>query len=458
MHFLDITIILLSLGFIIFLSINEKVNKLFFTIFSFILLIVFSAYQILDLGKWHLTPVYIVFIVSIGYMQFKNPKKIIKISYIVISTMLISLSFGLVYALPIGEIPMPTGDYQIGNQYFIVEDNDRLELYTDDPNDTRRFAFNVWFPTDDTQDKNLSRWIGNQYITRGLAKSVGLPSFSLDHLVDIKSNSYSWTTISNQEEKYPVVIISHGWGGFMSLHTDIAEEFASRGYVVISIDHTYGSVATTFIDETVYQNKDALPSRDEPNFLDKATQLVNTYAKDVSKTIDFLEEKNEAETGFFSGKLDLDYIGLIGHSTGGGADVAVALDDDRITALIGLDAWVEPISTQEIDKGLDIPSLFIRSETWSEGENNIHLNLLIKNSINSMLFQIDGSTHADFTMAYMFSPLTSVIGFTGSLDYQYLLDMQKAVMVPFFEQHLKNDGAFDYTQLDYDELNKITVE
>src|SRR5690554_1742113 len=177
MHFLDITIILVSLGFIVFLSINDKVNKLFFTIFSIILLFVFSAYQILDFRKWHLTPVYIVFIVSIGYMQFKNPKKIIKISYIVISTMLISLSFGLIYALPISDIPMPNGDYQIGNQYFIVEDNDRLELYTDDPNDTRRFAFNVWFPTDDTQDKNLSRWIGNQYITRGLAKSVGLPSF-----------------------------------------------------------------------------------------------------------------------------------------------------------------------------------------------------------------------------------------------------------------------------------------
>jgi hypothetical protein len=44
-------------------------------------------------------------------------------------------------------------------------------------------------------------------------------------------------------------------------------------------------------------------------------------------------------------------IGLLGHSTGG-ADVAVAINDIRIKALVGMDDWVEPIyDDDEIEKG-----------------------------------------------------------------------------------------------------------
>ncbi len=210
------------------------------------------------------------------------------------------------------------------------------------------------------------------------------------------------------------------------------------------------------MDKTVYQNKDALPGREDPTFLEKANQLVNTYAGDVMKTLDYLEEQQEKPNATLFGRLDLDHIGLIGHSTGGGADVFVALNDDRVKALLGLDAWVEPIGSVETNKGLTIPSLFLRSQSWEVGPNNNYLYDLILNSPQARLYQIDGTTHADFTMAYMFSPLTGMLGITGSLEKSYLLQMQKDLMNSFFDEHLK--GVNEELNLSiYQELKPVEI-
>lgn len=46
--------------------------------------------------------------------------------------------------------------------------------------------------------------------------------------------------------------------------------------------------------------------------------------------------------------FDLKKIGVLGHSTGGGAAVLISLNDPRIRSLVGLDAWVEPIGDDKL--------------------------------------------------------------------------------------------------------------
>lgn len=457
MQLFDLTIIFLSFVVLIVTLNKNKLNPKYVKYFYYFVFIVFIAHSSFGYAKWQLFPFLNFLVILILFDLLKPSRKVIRILYTVLSAFLIVLSLGFLYAFPAYDIPDPRGTFPIGQLTFYVEDEDRLELYTDDPTDTRRFAFTIWYPAQNTSSKEPLPWIQNNEISRELSTSIGLPSFVLNQINDIESHAYWFAFISEVEETYPVVIISHGWGGFMHLHTDLAEELASQGYIVISIDHTYGSVSTRFQIDTVYQNQDALPDRSESHFLDAANQLVYTYAGDISKTLDYLEEEHNDTSSFFYGKLDLDHIGLIGHSTGGGADVAVALDDDRITALIGLDAWVEPILNEDIIKGLDMPSLFLRSETWEEGFNNAHLYDLILASSQASLYQIQGTTHSDFSMAYMFSPLMSLIGYTGSLDKDYLVDMQKDIMILFFDEHLKGVIREDIDLTVYDELIEIDV-
>jgi hypothetical protein len=138
----------------------------------------------------------------------------------------------------------------------------------------------------------------------------------------------------------------------------------------------------------------------------------------------------------------------LGHSTGGGADVAVAINDVRIKAILGMDAWVEPVQETLLNKGLNIPALFLRSGEWETGYNNAYLTTLIDNSlVGTQLFQIDGTTHVDFTMAYMYSRLTRYIGFTGDVERKTFADIQNRFILDFFAGTLKSTPGLRLNRL-----------
>lgn len=464
MDILEIFIYILA-SIMIGLIISKKYihKKYVYTFLSFSSSI-FLIYLIFGHIRWQLYTFYItymmlsviVYLIYTKRYEFTNLiKRILKITL----TLLITIFLISIFVFPVYEIPSPTGDYLIGTTSYMIEDDIRDELYTKDLSDHRKINIQMWYPASKVDGYQRYPWLeGGIKVSRGLSKDIGLPFFVLDHTAKTMSNSYDNAPISDTLDTYPLIIISHGWRGFKNLHTDFAEELASNGYIVISIDHTYGSVATVFDDEVAYLNADALPDRDEtPDFLDYANQLVYTYANDITTTIDYLEVLNENDNSQFKGKIDLSTIGLLGHSTGGGADVAASLNDIRIDAMIGLDAWVEPIKETEIDKGLSIPSMFIRSQTWETGTNSETLNQLIDQSgYPSLLYQIEGTTHYDFTMVYMYSPLTKYIGFRGDIDSMYLNTILKSMISEFFDQTLRDDPKDSIEIDDWPEVKQIT--
>jgi hypothetical protein len=212
--------------------------------------------------------------------------------------------------------------------------------------------------------------------------------------------------------------------------------------------------------EVAYLNKEALPKKElTPNFLEYANKLVNTYAGDVTLTLNELNKFNEGKVNSnFKGKFDLSRIGLLGHSTGGGADVSIALKDKRIRAIIGMDAWVEPINAVDIEKGLKIPALFLRSGQWEVGLNNKNLlSLIDKSSGPIALYQINDTTHLDFTMVYMYSPLTKYINITGKLDGRISSSIQKDFIQSFFDINLKYNNFININNVadKWKEVKKI---
>lgn len=450
MQLIESIIFLLTIGNIV-LSLNFRFVKKQYRIvligITFILLII---HLITEVSTWQLYPLYIALTLSIGlfFYDMVTSKEVQKNRKIRVFTFVLLMLFVLVsgaskFAFPIYEIPTPSGEFSIGTESFIIVDKDREELYGDGGD--RKIKIQFWYPAESTEGYELVPWLEDgRVVAQGLAKDTGLPTFVLNHTELIMSNSYLKAPISERYEDYPVIVVSHGWGGFKNLHTDLAEELASLGYIVISIDHTYGSVATVFSeDEVAYLNPDALPDTEtNSEFLEYANQLVNTYAGDITLTLDELEKMNIGDVSSrFEGKLDLENIGLLGHSTGGGADVAVAINDERVKAIFGMDAWVEPIYDGEIEKGLDIPTLFIRSGSWRVGPNNVNLMTLVDENLdNTRLYQINGTTHFDLSMVYMYSPLTKNLGMTGDLSGEYLVSILKSMSTEFFDQTLKVDN------------------
>lgn len=464
MRLLESLLCVISLITIIYslFNLRKKNNKNYFVLLVLVPLII--GHFILEGLRWQMFGpyVYILYLLyrflivrkkrlSIGEGGEKKPPVIILLVLVLLSSILVRL-------FQVNEMPEPSGMYNIGTITFDIVDEDRNELYDGSKDDYRKFRAQFWYPADDVSEGTSTKWMSDGLdASRQIPAQVGLPGFLLDHSVLIKSHSYEGVNLSTQEESYPIVILSHGWTGFRHLHSDMAELLASHGYIVVSIEHTYGSLATVFENgEVALVNPEALPNREETeNFLEYANDLVSTYGYDSGRVIDFIEELNQ--TSLFDNKADLSRVGALGHSTGGGGVVKLALEDSRVKAVFGLDPWVEPIGHEQLENGLDIPALFIRSEQWEVGYNNDYLSTLVKAStIKAMTYQLNGSNHQDFTMLYMFRPINELTGFSGALDSQESLNIRLDFMLQFFNQTLKGeDLKVEDLVNDYEPMIKV---
>lgn len=106
----------------------------------------------------------------------------------------------------------------------------------------------------------------------------------------------------------PLILMSHGLGGSREACTYLGEHWAGRGFVVVAMQHA-GS------DETVW--KDA-PRAGRLASLTAAVNAKSFMGRmgDVPATLDQLEKWNAGEWHFLKGRMDLEHIGMAGHSYG----------------------------------------------------------------------------------------------------------------------------------------------
>lgn len=146
---------------------------------------------------------------------------------------------------------------------------------------------------------------------------------------------------------YPLVMVSHGAGGWRSAHGNLLSGIASWGFVVASVDFTeYGFASFA-----------------SPGARDMTARRTASAAA-LDAALDLMTKAN-AE-GPLKGLIDTSSIGAVGHSAGGGTMFA-AIDNPRIDSIIGW-APVPPqgpgatpkptmIIAAEIDSGISVASL-----------------------------------------------------------------------------------------------------
>jgi dienelactone hydrolase len=360
------------------------------------------------------------------------------------------------WALPVPELPVPSGDRPIGTTTVELTDLDRLARYGERPTAPRRLVAQAWYPT--PADGASSAWVSEgAAFGRAVADWLELPAPLLDHLGLVRSTATEDAPIAGSEP-LPVVVYVHGWGGFRSVQATLAEALASHGYVVVALDHTYGSVATRFTDgEVVPIDPSALPTDASSDTYDEASRtLVTTFADDVRFLLDELEAGTIPVLG---DGLDLERVGLVGHSTGGGAAIDVCASDPRCATVIGFDPWVEPVGDTIIGSGLAVPTLSLRSEEWVDHPNDARLRRLHAASQDvTGLAAIAGTTHRDVTMLPLLTPLAGVIGLAGDTDGRRTHRIVEAWTLGFLDAHLRGqpdrdplDGSSTFTEVTLDE-------
>lgn len=342
------------------------------------------------------------------------------------------------WALPVVALPAPDGSRPVGTTVFELVDADRTEPYSDDRGRHRRIAVQAWYPAQ--RSGPPAPWASGAAFGARAGQQVGMPGFSLGHLSLLTSHATAQAPI-DEAGPYPVVVYSHGWGGFRTAQSDHMEELASRGYVAIAIDHTYGSLATVFPDgDVVPLEPSALPAEAAPRVFDAAAEkLVATFAADIELVLDHLRGAGGEER--FDGLLDLSRLALAGHSAGGGAAVLACATEADCDAVVGLDPWVEPVPDAVIGSGLDQPMLSLRSEEWLGTDNDARLRRLhVASPAPARLAHVTGTRHRDFTLLPLLTPLASQLGLSGETDGRRTHRMVDAAVLDFLDRALRGPG------------------
>jgi dienelactone hydrolase len=107
--------------------------------------------------------------------------------------------------------------------------------------------------------------------------------------------------------EYPLVLFSHGMGGYRMQSSFLMTHLASWGFVVAAPEHPERGLA--IIVET------GVPAGDDG-------------AATLRATLSLLERENQRSGSFLEGRLDMKKVAVTGHSAGGAAVLAVAVEPE----------------------------------------------------------------------------------------------------------------------------------
>ena len=301
----------------------------------------------------------------------------------------------------------------------------------------------------------------------------------------VKSHSKGNVAVSTNQKEYPLVIFSHGLGVSKEIYDSFLENLASQGYIVAAVDHTYFTFATVFPDHHVTLDK----TRNKYINVSTSMGYCDIVADDLHFVIEKFEQMNLGKTdSILKGRIDVDKIGVLGHSFGGSAAYNLCFTDKRIKAAIDLDGTtyflpevskmsvpfmmiVTPDHSERIKdigkiifyKDLDLSfKEYLEKEKVSEEAYNGDTKLVrklyenLKNAIvrNGFLVTIKGSKHMSFSDIGLYSPITKALGLTGDLDTIKVIEITNSCTLNFFDKYLKSrsTAALENVKMKYKEI------
>lgn len=421
----------------------------------------------LDGFRWQMIPFYVVAIgLAIGDVFYLERTMVWSTRLIrgILGTVGLAFAAALPVILPVPEVPAPSGPEPIGTMTIELIDRARDELYGDRPGGPREFMAQVWYPAvlDAGETVEPVPWSEDwEPVAPALALNMGLPSWFLDHTG--YSMSHAGLSLPMAPGTFPVVIFSHGWEGVRTIALNQVEHLVSNGYIVIAPDHTYGAAATVLEDgEVLYADPDALPQPqdvDEETYSQAATELVNTFAADLGT---ILAELSEGDSGSFApiaDGVDLNRIGIYGHSTGGGAAIKVCLENELCGAVLGMDPWVEPLTESDLRQNMTKPALYMRSDDWVNSPNDALLaGIAARGESVTYMVGIEGAVHNDFVMTPLLSPLSSQLGLTGSIPGGRVISIVDNYLLGFFDVYLLGTGSAALDAVSFPEVAVSVIE
>ena len=345
------------------------------------------------------------------------------------------------WALPVPVFPRPSGQFAVGTTVLQWTDPDRPEAATPAPDDRRTVVVQLWYPARPSaagaeRAQYAGRTAHEAHVVFGaLADYLGVPGFLLDGAAGARTRSVPDAAVADTGGRFPVVLFSPGLGGVRTQNTAWAEELASRGYVVVGVDHPYDSAAVVLADGTTVRTLDAATG-DDAEDQRRVNDWTAVRAADLSFVLTQVGRLDRGEIpGPFTGRLDTERAAVTGHSAGGAAALLAARQDARFAAVIDIDGAPHDPDPQPFHQ----PVLAL-SHPVDPAVNPTYLPLLTHvlnlDTATCYLLVVPGSAHLTFTDAPLFLP--PVPSLVGTLGRTGALRMTTATTIAFLDATLRD--------------------
>lgn len=355
------------------------------------------------------------------------------------------------------DFPDLTGPFQVGRVDIHMVDDSREEVFSEDSDDMRELLITVYYPADPAEDATPA-----PYLTEAWMEVLGFPPQFGDAM---RPHSYLDAPLSNAEEHYPLLIFSPGLAEQPQFYSSLLEELTSHGYIVASVFHPYSVGATIFPDGRTILANEAGTGVGAGGLADTAPilrQVNRVWAEDVIFVLDQLTLMNENDERF-AGRLDLDRVGIFGHSLGGATAAQASYLDDRFKAALDMDGHLWDTVAEDV---LQQPFMVMVSgglatsdETGEESDRDeIYIYHEDVAATWGYLVVLNGAVHTTYTLD-MLHIAAAIPGIfpeeaTGTIDPERSYAIITTYVRAFFARHIQGEDVpfLDGPPDDYQEI------
>jgi dienelactone hydrolase len=376
------------------------------------------------------------------------------LEYVIIATLFFFI--GVIFFLhTIVCFRKPTGKYGIGTSQYHWVDASRKEL-NDEQDAYRELMVYVYYPIDD-KNKKATMPYDKDALARQKAfvylKSK-IPPILLTGWDSLKTYAQNNNNVARAKSEYPVIIISNSASTMVQHYSWLLEELASHGYIVVGVNHPYMASITRFPDGRVINSLIAhKKSISKQEYEAWKQQQTSTCTGDIDFVVTKLEELTTS-LGILHERLDLNRVGIAGHSFAGDIALLAGSSNKTIHAIVNMDGGERVFRYNKIKEPFTVPCLMILGEKSHQWRGECGVNDLKtldafcnehKQNVSKITLQDVGhGVFGDLPIllnSTLFTRITSYV-FDFDLDASApkgckAIDRTSISVIDFFDKHLK---------------------